>query len=354
MRFLFVFYISGGGVDALNRYRCQALKQIGHEGHCLYFRPGPGMQNYKDEVRFVTDSDEEIRQILLAHQYDAIVVTTEHRAFERFRQLGYTGKMVLEIQGYGPKSQARKGLTEAVPYVNAYASGLLNPHTRHISELYEELFPHIPKFYFNNPFDTGSFAYIQIPAPMTPIAAWVGRVEDNKNWREFLVICYYLLRQIPNLQIWIYEDPTFTSPAERADFHETIYQLGLFEHITFYQNVPHSEMRAHYSMIGDSGGLMISTSKEEGAPYSFIEAMNCRCPVLSSEKDGIYQSIIYGQTGKMYPLGQVTAAVNEALDLIRNSAMRQYILANAQRHVAQNFSLQAYAGNFMNMIHSLP
>ncbi|WDM21127.1 glycosyltransferase family 4 protein [Paenibacillus polymyxa] len=353
MKFLFVFYLSGGGIDPLNRYRCQALKMYGHEGHCLYYSPSPALQNNTDHEVFITNNDEEIRGILNTNGYDFIVVTTDHTAFPRLRCLGYTGKLILEIQGYGAKTAARSALSGASACVTAYASGLLNPCTPHISALYEEFFTGIPKFYFNNPFDAEHFTYKELPKQPIPIIAWIGRAEDNKNWREFLVICHYLLQHQPNLQFWIYEDPTFTQESERKDFLETMDQLGLTPHITLRHNVPHVQMMEHYSMIGDSGGLLISTSKEEGAPYSVLEAMSCRCPVLSSEKDGVINMITYGQTGKLYPLGQVTVAVNEALDLMNNQMVRDYIIQTAQKHVVANFSLHTYVEHLTSMARAI-
>jgi len=353
LKFLFVFYLSGGGIDTLNRYRYLALRERGHDCHYLYYKEGPGLKNHSDATIFVTDRDEDIRGILTANRYDAVIVTTDHEAFPRFRSLGYAGKMIFEIQGYGTRNNARQGLTNAVPCITAHASALLNPWTPHINELFDVLMPNVPRFNFNNPFDADAFGYVQLPRQERPIVAWIGRAEHNKNWREFLSIMHYLVRERPDTRIWMYEDPTFTLPANRIDMFETIEQLGLSSRVTIYHNVSHAEMAQHYSMIGDSGGFMLSTSIEEGAPYTFLEAMNCRCPVVSSEKDGVYSAITHNQTGKMYPLGHVTAGVNESLDMMNNRMMRDYIIENAQRHVRTNFSLQAYANHFVSMVESL-
>ncbi|WP_376768255.1 glycosyltransferase [Paenibacillus alginolyticus] len=47
------------------------------------------------------------------------------------------------------------------------------------------------------------------------------------------------------------------------------------------------------------GGSLYSTSKVEGAPYSILEAMSCRCPVLTSDSDGVSSAVIHNQTGKI-------------------------------------------------------
>ena len=104
------------------------------------------------------------------------------------------------------------------------------------------------------------------------------------------------------------------------------------------KDVPNNEMANYFSMIGESGGFLCSTSKVEGAPYSLLEAMSCKCPVLTTDSDGVKSSIIHNQTGKYYTLGNVDEAVKEAKELIVDSQLREYIRINALQHVKINFS----------------
>ncbi|GGA05496.1 hypothetical protein GCM10008018_59370 [Paenibacillus marchantiophytorum] len=354
MNVLFVYYVPSGGVDTLNRLRCKALKPYGIHGDCLYYGWGAGMQNKSDTPYYVTKNDIEIKQIIDKGNYDAIVVTTDYVSFPRFRLLGYTGKLVLEVQGYGPKDVARKELTQAIPYVNAYAVGLLNPRTPHITALFEELFPAIPRFNFNNAFDSHSFTYQPLPRAQEPIIGWLGRIQDNKNWREFLQIGHTLIHHgYPKLQLWMFEDHHLSVPEERVQFHELVEQLRLKKHLTLRSNVEHAQMPNYFSMIGDSGGLLCSTSKVEGAPYAVLEAMSCRCPVLSTYSDGVSSSIYHNATGKYYQQGHIAQAIVEAKELMRNLELRESIRAAAQLHVERNFSADTYAQHFKAMLDSL-
>ncbi|ECH9276421.1 glycosyltransferase family 1 protein, partial [Salmonella enterica subsp. enterica] len=45
MKVLFTFYVPSGGVETLNRLRCNVLKSHGIEGHIMYLRPGSGLVN---------------------------------------------------------------------------------------------------------------------------------------------------------------------------------------------------------------------------------------------------------------------------------------------------------------------
>lgn len=353
MKVLFVYYVPSGGVETLNRQRCRALRLAGIESHCLYYSWGSGMQNPADFPIYVTRNDIEIKHILDSCGFNCIVVTTDHASFPRFRMLGYQGKMVLEIQGYGPRSVAQAQLTQAIPYVNAYADGLLNPNTPHISALFRDLYPNKPQFNFNNCFDATEFTYRPSGIHAGPIIAWLGRIEDNKNWREFLHIGHQLMAHVPDLQLWMFEDNQLSIPSEREQFHALIAELGLSDRLTIRANVPNAQMPYYYSIIGDSGGFLCSTSKVEGAPYAVLEAMSCRCPVLTTDSDGVSTSVYHNETGKFYVLGNIQHAVQEGLELMRNPGLREHIRTRAKNHVHESFNPHLYAMNFASMLQAI-
>ncbi|MEK8131252.1 glycosyltransferase family 4 protein [Paenibacillus filicis] len=354
MKVLFVFYVPSGGVETLNRQRCKALRSVGIEGHCLYYRPGSGMQNFGDIPSFLTNDDTQIRQLLSEHAYEAAVIVSDYWALPRFRSLGFTGSLILEIQGLGSHAATRSILTEAQPVVAKYAAGLLHPRTPHISALFDELYPQMPQFQFNNCLDTAEFSYRPSRPSAQPILGWLGRLEDNKNWREFLQIGRLLIaQQFPTLRLWMCEDAELSEQSERADFRQLVHQYGLGGNLKLFSNVPHSKMAAYFSIIGDSGGMLCSTSKTEGAPYSLLEAMSCRCPIVSSDTDGVFQSILHNRTGKYYRLGNPEHAAEQITKLLKNRSLRERIRTTALEHVQTNFSPQAYARNFVGMLQQL-
>ncbi|MDE5053004.1 glycosyltransferase [Niallia taxi] len=351
MNILFVYYVPSGGVETLNRQRSAALKQAGIHSHFLYFRKARDLVNDHEGPTFITDDDTEIKAILEKGNYELMVIISDYKSIPRFRNFGYTGPIILEIQGYGPKHVARAEMTNAVPYVTTPGIGLLNPKTPHISQIFSELFPSIPTFQFNNCFDSKKFTYKRLPKADKPIVAWIGRLEDNKNWREFLQIGKRLLNDVNNgIQLYMFEDPTLSTQEERAAFQLLVDQLQLAEHLTILPNIPNEKMADYYSLIGDSGGFLCSTSKVEGAPYSVLEAFSCRCPVLTTDSDGVRSSIIHNVTGKYYPLGNIDAACKQAKELMYYTTLRERIRTTAYLHLTREFSPEQYCRNFGSMM----
>lgn len=107
------------------------------------------------------------------------------------------------------------------------------------------------------------------------------------------------------------------------------------------------------SIIGDSGGLLLSTSILEGFGYAVAEAMLCRCPVLTTDSDGVRRLVINNHTGKIYTRGQLDEAVNAALSLMDDPALRARIRMNGEWHIRTNLSSELYADRFLQMYHQL-
>lgn len=354
MNILFVYYVPSGGVETLNRERSRALRKHGISSHFLYYEKRRTLLNDHDAPTYITNDESEIKQILDDGDYKAIIIVSDFQSLARFRRLGYQGKLILEIQGYGPKDAARNILKKAIPTIRAHASGILNPKTPHIKQLLKEFYPSFPTFHFNNCFDTSQFSYRPTTKKQAPIIAWIGRIEDNKNWREFLYIGHRLIKEYDKkLQLYMFEDPTIGDPNERLAFEQLIKKLQLQKHLTIHQNIPHADMVDHFSAIGDSGGLLCSTSKVEGAPYALLEAMSCKCPVLTTDSDGVKNAVFHNRTGKYYTLGNIDEAVNEAIEFMSNHSLRNAIRTKAYRHAKTNFHPDLYARNFRHMLKSL-
>ncbi|WP_191560579.1 glycosyltransferase family 4 protein [Metabacillus idriensis] len=354
MNILFVYYVPSGGVETLNRQRSTALKKHNINCHFLYYNKVRELVNNHNAPTFITNVDTEIKKIIDDGNYSAIIITSDYKSLARFRNLGYKGKLILEIQGLGPKHIAKLELTNAIPYVNNYGDGLLNPRTPHIMQLFDELFLSTPKYNFNNCFDYSNFTYKFLPVNDHPIIAWIGRIEDNKNWREFLGIGHQIITQHnPYAKLYMFEDPTLSSPQEREAFNQQINLLNLKDNLTIFSNVPNYKMAELFSEIGDSKGFLCSTSKVEGAPYSLLEAMSCRCPVLTTDSDGVKSSIIHNKTGKYYTLGNISEGVKEAIELITDIRLRNSIRINALQHLKENFSQEQYCLNFIKMLNDL-
>lgn len=353
MKILFIYYYPSGGVETLARQRSKALKKYGITFHYLYFWDGPGLQNLKEETTFVTEKDEEIQQIVADHHYDAILICSHFILVSKLKEWGYQGKIIYEVQGLGDLAAAEQWFIGSLPYVVGYADGILLPKTPHLIELSKKYYPDIPHYCFHNCIDNQTFRHLRMAKGTSPLIGWVGRIEENKNWKDCLSLVHAVKKEHPNTKLWMFVDLSVVKEEEEKSFMDTVETLGLKECIAIHENVPHHKMPEYYSQIGDSGGMLLSTSKVEGFGYAVLEAMSCRCPVLCTDSDGTKSFIIHNQTGKHYPLEDLTAGINEAKELLSNPILRENLKRHAYKHVQQHFLPSQYAVHFSTMLKSM-
>lgn len=297
MKLLLVFSTPSGGMETLNRIRSRALAASGVDCHVLYTNEGSGLQNAPGATVLVYRESADILELIRREGYDMIVVCSHVVLLEQIRLSGYAGRLVFEVQGLGTPQQAEEFLRDYGSVLRFCADGLLYPVTGHLQAMFGGAYPELPQFCFDDPLDTDSFGYSRFPVVPYPILGWIGRIEPNKNWRELASIAEALVPAFPQLALWMFEDASLYDPVERQSFDQWRQTSPVAGRLTLRSNVPHSQMADYLSLIGDSGGLLVSCSIREGFGYAVAEALLCRCPVLATDSGGVTRFISPGQTG---------------------------------------------------------
>ncbi|UXH45330.1 glycosyltransferase [Rossellomorea vietnamensis] len=352
MKILFVFHLPSGGVETLNRQRNVALKDF----HCefLYFQNEKSGINDHGAPVYITNNDMEIKNIISKGNYDLVVVTSAYQAMPRLRNLGYKGPFIFEIQG-GQYEDLKNMLINGNKTIMTQAKGILTPVTPYIIELTKKLLPALPRYSYNNCINvTSNSANANITSPKSPYVAWIGRIQENKNWREFLLLGKKLIEYNSNIKLCMFVDPVLSTPNDRNEFKKKIEELGFGNNLMLLTDVKNDEMKEQFMKIGNSGGFLCITSKYEGATtYVALEAMTSDCPVLTTDCNGIRAAVIHNITGKYYQIGNIKDAYMQSIELMSDLSLRKKIIQNASTHIRENFSSERYASNFNIMLRSL-
>lgn len=312
------------------------------------------MQNLSGDIPvFTTSSEEDIRHLVHSQHYDAIVVSSDYPMLERLRHFGYEGLLIYESQGFGPREEAALVIAAAAPVLQKHCDAVLLPTTAHLVDMFTDVCPWLKRFVFPNVLDTAGFHYVPNITPSNPVIAWIGRLEPNKNWRHFLDISFWMLQNRSDIRVWMFYDDTLSQPADKIQFEEKLIQLGMSTLLERFINVPHADMHYYFSMIGDSGGYLLSTSLVEGFGYAVAESMACRCPVLSSDSDGVRAFIDHNVTGKFYAQGNIMEAVLEGLDLMNNIPQRKSIRQQGLERINTLLAPDKYVHSFRHMLSTL-
>ncbi len=343
--------MANGGVVTLNQQRFEALQSEDLDCHFLYLMKGPALKNMTAPNTFATNKDHEIQELIEKEKYDLIVVTLDYIFVSRLRGLGYKGKIIYDVQGFG--TNINELLTNAREQIPTEVIGILSPNTPYLKNLIEHTFPMLKTFYFHNCINPHTFSFHETAKYHKKIIGWVGRIDQNKNWKYFLEIGAEVTKRDPTVELWMFEDPRSSIPKQRKQFKKWVNDLKLEKKLKLYSNVPHRKMANYYSIIGESGGFLCSTSKREGFGYVVLEAMCCRCPVLCTDSGGVKSFVFHNKTGKMIPLKNLPLAVNEAVHLLSDEKLRNELKTNALNYINKHFTPEQYRQNFLSMMKSI-
>jgi glycosyltransferase involved in cell wall biosynthesis len=121
-----------------------------------------------------------------------------------------------------------------------------------------------------------------------------------------------------------------------ADARQTVRKLGLDSYVVFTGHIPHEEVPNY---INASDLFIFPTLRQEGMPFSLLEAMACQKPVIASRIGGIPSVIDDGINGMLIPPGNVSKLIETILFLLKNEDIADKLADNAREKAVKKFSL---------------
>lgn len=118
---------------------------------------------------------------------------------------------------------------------------------------------------------------------------------------------------------------------------QTVKQLRLEKYVIFTGQIPREET-SHY--INASDVFIMPTLRQEGMPFSILEAMACQKPVIASCIGGIPSIIDNGVNGLLVPPGNISKLIEKILFLLKNKKYADKIATNARKKALSEFSLE--------------
>jgi len=184
-----------------------------------------------------------------------------------------------------------------------------------------------------------------------PAAAFVGRLTPQKDVQTFLSVAAELRREMPSVRLFVVGrasgrrylaslQPRISSQAWRV--------AALGERpvtpVVWSAELPagvlgHCPAAAELVAAFD---VVLLPSRYEGLPYSLLEAMAQRVPVVASAVTGNRDVIEDGRSGFLVPVGDVAGFARSTLRLLSDGALRQRLGAAARERVAASFTEERF------------
>jgi glycosyltransferase involved in cell wall biosynthesis len=166
----------------------------------------------------------------------------------------------------------------------------------------------------------------RIPAD-APVAMFVGRLTSDKGICELLQAFLQIEDRFPQLRLFLvgsFEDgdPLPAEIRKRLETHERVILAG-----------PVNDPAPYYA-IAD---VLILPSHREGLPTVVLEGHAAGKPVIGASATGIVDLLVDGETGLLFPVGDVSALAEAMGRIIEDKALAGKVALAGQEQVKRNF-----------------
>jgi glycosyltransferase involved in cell wall biosynthesis len=360
MKLLFIYRFCGlGGVETSIVNKLDALQSEGIQAEALLGEPfGSGGASLAADPRITLGFTVDGLRVRLRKGFDAISVIDNPDLVDLLAECSGTTPILFETHASLSSAAVRFHRNLDHPRISA----IVVPSHFNEQMACARLTTPKPVVVIRNPINpaflanaSGKGTGLGLPG-VGPVLLWVGRLEKEKNPVEFLRAAALLLNQgLPIRALVIGDAPSDHEydSATAALLAEVPAQWSSL--VTFRRQVPYENMPAAYRLAASSGGCLVSTSLNESAPMTFLEAMSSLCPVVSSRVGGVEELLLDGRTGYLYESGSVSEAAASIAALLDpgRTAARRALTERAQRAVLQRHAPATFARSYSSLVASL-
>lgn len=334
MKVLFVYrYLTLGGVETVLRARLDGLARLGHEAHAWFFHDLGGRSVFAGREAFIhLGNVAACSNFLNRGRFDLVASIDTDEVFPLFRGRATRPRLVVEC--HSPYLENIEYLRRLAPFRPA-AVFVPSEHQRRIA--LERVGEETPVVVVPNPL-RGEF--IEEPRPFgpplpKPVVAWVGRLDDLKNWKGFLELARLLDRRGADFEAWM--AGRSTAAGSTAELLKAARQMGILPRLRWFRALPHERVPAFFDAVRDSGGVVVSTSKGESFGMTIAEAMARGCAVAAPNQPPFTEFVEEGRTGTLYPPGPEGAAETVAA-LLAAPARRAELGRSAREAIVARYA----------------
>jgi len=172
-------------------------------------------------------------------------------------------------------------------------------------------------------------------APAQPVVGHVSVLRPAKRTADIVDSAALVLRARPDVVYLVVGD----GPC-RGDVEERARQRGLLSRFRFVGEVAHEQVPRYVNLCD----LVLLPSEREGLALACLEIQACGRVILASDIPGAREAIVDGETGVLFPTGDVSVLAAETVRLIEDRALLEAIAGRARAAAEQRMPSQWLEG----------
>lgn len=172
-----------------------------------------------------------------------------------------------------------------------------------------------------------------------PVVGILAALRPEKNHELFLAGAEEIRLAMPEARFIIVGDG-----PKRAELEQLTADLSLTDAVRFVGS------RNDIPALLSACDVVALTSHNEASPVSILEALACGKPVVASNVGSVRETVVDGETGRLFPAGDRAAFVGATVDLLNSPEERQRMGAEGRRRVEARWSLEAMVRGYEELI----
>ena len=353
IRALFVYrYCTLGGVETGLRFRIERLPEFMIDSQELFLRDYGGWQSFigLEDRAFLNPSEEFFTSLIRRERYDLVSVIDSFDVLDWIAGSEWDGKVMVEL-----RSTYEHTLAELKRLGDHRVDGILVPscfqHDNVASHLPRRVRHEVPRFVAHNFVDLEHFSGADgygLGASGPQIVAWIGRIDPLKNWQDFLKVADRLATR-PDVEFWMVGGGGSAEEA-RTEFRKALTGTRVASRLRWWPLLNSGAMQRLYPTITASGGTVLLTTKNESFGFAALEAMASGCPLVAAAVGALPEIIEDGETGFLYPSGDVKAAASRVAELLDQPQLRERMGRRAAEVTRERFAPEKCLADFAEAV----
>lgn len=322
------------------------------EVELLFFQDHGASKLFRKNKIYITSDTQEISTIIRENGYDLISIIDTPESFPAIENLGpKMPKIIIEVHTTTSNISYLKDLRTNEDFLkNVHFIATPSIYLKNRIEGEFEFKGVLPVHIIPNTLDMSIFNdYDESHAPGKKIIAWVGKIDDHKNWKGFLEVASLLNKKSDQYHFWLIGG--YTAPRYRIE--ELLHRIdhhGLFDKVKWLPLIKYSSMPKIYSLIKSSGGCLLITSLNESFGMTMIEAISVGCPVIASDVGALPEILKKISPDLLYPYGDYEKAA-ELVDTWLAEPQKSIALFNSNMEwIKSEYDIAPVAKKYFELI----
>jgi glycosyltransferase involved in cell wall biosynthesis len=319
VKVLFIYkFLTMGGVETVLRVRLEGLPRHDIDAHAWFLFDGPGRVIFEGmEPRTHVGSTAMLRDFFIQENFDLVSSLDTEEVFPTIRKLRDQPLVVIEAHSPYPENLEYLRFLGDLPVAaffvpSSYQAEVIR--TKIGTEANIQVIPNPLAASFGG--ELGVFS----PRPPRPVVAWIGRLDDLKNWVEFIDIAGHLRETNENTEFWI------VGRSGGEEISQALYKraqrAGILDRLRWYRGLPYGHIPTLLDAVRVSGGVVVSTSKGDSFGLTIAEGMARGCAVVVPSEGPFREFVTDGVHGWVYPLGSSKDGAEKIDSLLKNDLLR--------------------------------